>query len=359
MFVAPLILSIIIAQCASSANGEQLAINMPDVRPDHAEQYLCVSKRVPFTPADQYIVGFNPRGDTSRVHHMLLYGCQYPGVLLRDTPDVVWDCGRMHANDNDDAMNSNQIGSYDNGPVCAGYQQILYGWALDAPSLKLPDGVGFKVGTPDSGINFLVLQVHYGHHMAFARAPAITDNSGLLLDVARSGVTKRAGILLLVSLGFVAEGKSKHEIWCEMHENIEMHPFRYRVHTHKLGTRVMGARLTPAMHRFAPQNRLSSNSSSGDDDDGVQRDVVIGVGDPQQPQMFYPVTDDGIVIRRGDTVYAHCEYDNDKGHIVDMGDTGEDEMCNFYMMYWTDSPNLIERDTCYQQNPMPRYTSLY
>jgi len=39
----------------------------------------------------------------------------------------------------------------------------MYAWARDAPTLKLPNGVGFKVGG-DSQINYLVLQVHY-HRM--------------------------------------------------------------------------------------------------------------------------------------------------------------------------------------------------
>ena len=34
-------------------------------------------------------------------------------------------------------------------------------WALNAPKLNLPEGVGFRVGGPDSDIDWLVLQVHY------------------------------------------------------------------------------------------------------------------------------------------------------------------------------------------------------
>ena len=41
---------------------------------------------------------------------------------------------------------------------CSG-QEIIYAWAKNAPALTLPPGVGFKVGGPDSNINFLVLQV--------------------------------------------------------------------------------------------------------------------------------------------------------------------------------------------------------
>lgn len=323
--------------------SSRLAISMPDVRPDHKDQYLCTAHRLPVSEKGQFVVGFEPHGDMSRVHHMLLYGCQFPGVLIRDTPDLVWDCGQMHS----ELGASNAIKSYDSGSICSGYQQILYGWALGAPALKLPDQVGFLVGGYGSMINFLVLQVHYGHYEPFEKLPSITDNSGLVLDMRQddkqSGITKRAGILLLASLGEVVKGISKHEIWCDIKEDIEMHPFRYRTHTHKLGTKVMGARLA---HKSA--HRLTSSTTNSSD---LQHDLIIGAGDPQKPQMFYPIKDDNIVIKKGDTVYAHCEFNNSLGHAVQIGDTGDDEMCNFYLMYWTNRDRLLERDTCMQQNP--------
>jgi hypothetical protein len=49
------------------------------------------------------------------------------------------------------------------GPVCIGRkQQILYGWAMDAPKLVLPENVAFKIDGK-SNDNFLVMQVHYGN----------------------------------------------------------------------------------------------------------------------------------------------------------------------------------------------------
>ena len=44
--------------------------------------------------------------------------------------------------------------------VCQGNGKLIYAWAKDAPPTKIPDGVGFKVGTPH---RFIVLQVHYAH----------------------------------------------------------------------------------------------------------------------------------------------------------------------------------------------------
>ena len=44
---------------------------------------------------------------------------------------------------------------------CGSGSHVVYAWALNAPELLLPEGVGFRVGGPDSEIDWLVLQVHY------------------------------------------------------------------------------------------------------------------------------------------------------------------------------------------------------
>lgn len=348
-----LIASIALPNCGSlsafteARSHNEISIHMPDIRPDHKEQYLCVAQRVPVDTKGYYIVGFNPRGDANRVHHMLMYGCRQPGYMEADTPHKVWDCGEMSAD-------SSQVNkkSYVEGPVCQGNQHILYGWALDAPALKLPKGVGFKIGGLSTDIRYLVLQVHYGHYHAFASMPDLTDNSGLVLDIKpneiASGITKQAGVLLMLSVGHVEQGVSKHEIWCDINEDIELHPFRFRVHTHKLGTRVLGAKLKSNVHQRVYENQVSRN------------DIIIGQEDPQKPQMFYPVKEaKDIVIRKGDTVYASCEFNNTKSHIVNIGMTGDDEMCNFYMMYWTSSPNLLTRSSCFGENPQTLLSQFY
>lgn len=60
------------------------------------------------------------------------------------------DCGEMHSGSQ----------KFDAAPVCASGDNIVYAWAMDAPELRLPEGVGFKVGG-DTDIQWLVLQVHY------------------------------------------------------------------------------------------------------------------------------------------------------------------------------------------------------
>ena len=71
-------------------------------------------------------------------------------ILLLSGSDVgVYNCGEMSSEEPDLETHS----------ICGeGKNQVIYAWAMDAPSLELPDGVGFRVGG-DSGINYLVLQV--------------------------------------------------------------------------------------------------------------------------------------------------------------------------------------------------------
>lgn len=317
-------------KAASEAKQQnEVSIRMPDIRPDRAEQYLCIAHRLPVDAKGQYITGFNPKADASRVHHMIMYGCEKPGIFQRDSPNFVWDCGEMYTE-----SNTNQAESFERGPVCEGEQHILYGWALNAPALELDQDMGFKVGGLSTKIRFLILQVHYGHYEEFQKLPDLTDNSGLVLNLKQNtpenGITRQAGVLFLWSLGQVVKGKSKHEIWCDMKEDIEIHPFRYRVHTHKLGTKVIGAKLDG--QRNSKNNR------------------IIGSEDPQKPQMFYPVKEKDLVIRKGDTIYARCDFNNNKTHTVKIGNTGDDEMCNFYLMYWTRSPKLLAQSSCLSFN---------
>uniref|UniRef100_A0A6G1S598 Putative peptidylglycine alpha-hydroxylating monooxygenase Y71G12B.4 n=1 Tax=Aceria tosichella TaxID=561515 RepID=A0A6G1S598_9ACAR len=317
--------------CISAEQG-LLRLSMPDVRPNHDESYLCVAHRL--NPLEhEFIVGFQPNASAAKVHHILIYGCSLPGQLQRDTPNYVWECGEMNLIPG----GSEAAGSlYGEGPVCANGAKttILFGWALDAPAIELPPQVGFKIGG-NSGINYLVLQVHYGNTAIFRSSPDITDNSGINLETVsgkdNNGITKLAGIYLLLSYGYVTQGVSKHTMECLIDEDKVIHPFRFRTHTHKLGTKVGGYRKPAGSYN----NELE----------------LIGEHNPQEPQMFYPVEDKSMTISRGDRIYAYCDYNNTRDHFVSIGPTGNDEMCNFYMMYWTESGELLDNQDCMQYNP--------
>lgn len=360
--ISVLLVIIWISAILKSADSKSnwMTLRMPDIKPDYPDQYLCMARRLTNDQRGELLVGFNPKGNSSIVHHMLIYGCELPGIYQPDSPNFVWDCSSM-------TNPVNKPRTFELGRICEGQEQIIYGWALDAQSLKLPDKVGFKVGGSESRIQYLVLQVHYhGSHHAHSSHANVghnhldyqvkvmdtnhgidenTDNSGFIIETRKndekSGITRQAGVLVLHSGGYVRPGKDRHDIWCEIDEDVELHPFRFRVHTHKLGTRVLGAKL-------ARKDQSLARSGTRYRD---EIETIIGQRNPQDPEMFYPVEQDDIVIRRGDTIYAACEFNNNLGRSVFMGNTGEDEMCNFYLMYWTEGSKTLSQKTCFGINP--------
>jgi peptidylglycine monooxygenase len=87
--------------------------------------------------------------------------------------------------------------------------------------------------------------------------------------------------------------------------------------------------------------------------------------------MFYP-TESDVTIKQGDSVAAVCTMFNSQSRTVrigyehflffrksnfffrDFSSTGNDEMCNFYMMYWVDGDKLLNEDVCTSPGP-PKY----
>ena len=67
--------------------------------------------------------------------------------------------------------------------------------------------------------------------------------------------------------------------------------------------------------------------------------------------MFYPVKNKEIVIRENDVMAARCTMDNTLDHMVQIGSTGNDEMCNFYMMYYVDGDQILKKKYCFSPGP--------
>ncbi|KAK6624033.1 hypothetical protein RUM44_010891 [Polyplax serrata] len=248
-------------------------------------------------------------------HHILLYGCTTPG-----SNKPVWDCGEMAKHDNDVETES----------PCSDGLQIIYAWAKDAPKLELPEGVGFKVGK-NSPIKYLVLQVHYAHMEQFKGGK--TDNSGVFLEYTERPLNKLAGVLLLGTKGFIPPGKkTEHmETFCTIREDKVIYPFAYRTHTHGLGLVVSGYRVVP-------------------DEFGIDQWILLGKRNPQTPQMFYPVQNTS-PIKQGDMVAARCTMKSKKDRYTYTGATNDDEMCNFYLMYYIDHGDPLDMKYCFSDGP--------
>uniref|UniRef100_A0A3B5MBW2 Uncharacterized protein n=1 Tax=Xiphophorus couchianus TaxID=32473 RepID=A0A3B5MBW2_9TELE len=185
--------------------------------------------------------------------------------------------------------------------TCEDESSIMYAWARNAPPTKLPKDVGFKVGR-NSGMSYFVLQIHYGDVSAFR---------GYFL------CSLKCSSLLL----FFVLSVTNADVACD-YDSYPIYPFAFRTHTHSLGKVVSGYRIR----------------------DGKWS--LIGRQSPQLPQAFYPANKD-VTVRYGDTLAARCVFSGE-GRISKtyIGGTSNDEMCNFYMMYYMDSKHAVPFMSC-------------
>jgi len=320
--ILPIILSfsLLILLITGEKAPKDLNILMPDARAEHVDDYLCTAFKMDENQPT-YITAFNPSATSKDAHHILLFGCTEPG-----SDDEIWNCGEMSHSNDDSKQN------YKQRPTCKSGTTIIYAWALDADKTELPKDVAFKVGGSTS-VKYLVLQVHYANMEKFEAGE--TDRSGLILTTSPTSLPKTAGVMLLATDGYMdPHSLELFEVACEIEQDIVMHPFAFRTHAHKLGLVNSGYRVR------------------GDGDD--QEWTEIGRRSPQLPQMFYPTAKD-VSIKQGDRVAAVCTMFNSQSHTVRIGSTGNDEMCNFYMMYWVDGDRLLEDDVCTSAGPPSYY----
>ncbi|XP_066195435.1 peptidyl-glycine alpha-amidating monooxygenase isoform X2 [Sylvia atricapilla] len=277
-----------------------LDIRMPAVTPKQSDTYLCMSVPLPVDD-EAYVVDFKPHASMDTVHHMLLFGCNEPS-----STENYWDC--------------------DEG-TCKDKSNILYAWARNAPPTRLPKGVGFRVGG-ETGSRYFVLQVHYGDISAFRDKHK--DCSGVTLHLTHQKQPLIAGMYLMMSVNTVIPPGKKvvdADIACH-YKRSPMHLFAYRVHTHRLGKVVSGYRVRNGQW------------------------TLIGRQSPQLPQAFYPVKYP-VDIGYDDILAARCVFSGE-GRTTEthIGGTANDEMCNFYIMYYMEAKHAVSYMTCTQNaNP--------
>ncbi|XP_074935946.1 peptidyl-glycine alpha-amidating monooxygenase isoform X5 [Phalacrocorax aristotelis] len=277
-----------------------LDIRMPGVTPKQSDTYLCMSVPLPVDD-EAYVVDFKPHASMDTVHHMLLFGCNEPS-----STENYWDC--------------------DEG-TCKDKSNILYAWARNAPPTRLPKGVGFRVGG-ETGGRFFVLQVHYGDISEFRDKHK--DCSGVTLHLTHQKQPLIAGMYLMMSVNTVIPPGEKvvdADIACH-YKRFPMHLFAYRVHTHRLGKVVSGYRVRNGQW------------------------TLIGRQSPQLPQAFYPV-EHPVDVSYDDILAARCVFSGE-GRTTEthIGGTANDEMCNFYIMYYMEAKHAVSYMTCTQNaNP--------
>ncbi|XP_016318002.1 peptidyl-glycine alpha-amidating monooxygenase-like isoform X2 [Sinocyclocheilus anshuiensis] len=273
-----------------------LDIRIPGVIPTESDSYYCMAVPVP-TSWEAYIVDFVPHASMDTAHHMILYGCKTPYAT-----QGYWDCGK-------------ELGT------CRDQAKIMYAWARNAPPTKLPKDVGFKVGG-DTRMNYFVLQIHYGDVTNFRDRHR--DCSGLTLRMTSKPQPFIAGMYLMMSVDTVIPPGKKvtnADIACT-YTSSPMYPFAFRTHTHSLGKVVSGYRVRNGQW------------------------TQIGRQSPLLPQAFYPVANT-IDVKNGDILAARCVFTGEgRTTNTQIGGTSNDEMCNFYIMYYMDNSRAVPYMSC-------------
>ncbi|XP_055899419.1 probable peptidyl-glycine alpha-amidating monooxygenase pamn-1 isoform X3 [Biomphalaria glabrata] len=124
------------------------------------------------------------------------------------------------------------------------------------------------------------------------------DHSGLKIYVTHKKQPYVAGVFFLASASFtIPQGHSSFpvDVGCRFSKEKSIFPFAYKPHAHGLGRDITGYQYNGSYHE-------------------------IDKGHPQWPQL------------------GRCTYDSTSMDCpVNVGSTGNDEMCNFYIVFYTDS----------------------
>jgi len=289
----------------------------PGDKPKKNDSYLCSAY---FQPKEKSLTSFETV-DSTNAHHIILFVCENPGI---DTPVPVWDCGEM-------ASPVGAPSQYVKAPPCASASAPIYAWSHGAGSerTELPQGVGFPVGGLSKN-QYVVLQVHYMNSLDKE------DFAGVRVRFTDRPQPKTAATLLLVTGGSIkSNSRENFEAACVIDENVEMHPLFFRVHTHRHGEKVSG---------WAVKEETQ----------GTDEWTLLGERSPQKPQIFEKVQNNSLVIQKGDVIGLRCTIYNNENHPISIGATSEDEMCNFYLIYWTEGRTLSD-NVCYSPGA-PNYT---
>ena len=83
--------------------------------------------------------------------------------------------------------------------------------------------------------------------------------------------------------------------------------------------------------------------------------TLLGKDDPQLPQMFNSIEKNTMTLTRGDIIASRCTMFNNGETDVNVGPTRNDEMCNFYLMYWVEGNQIPSEMYCFTPGP-PLYS---
>lgn len=144
-------------------------------------EYVCQSFSLPVDArrSVRAIQVINQNTDTNVAHHGLLHIC---------TDNAYFDA---HASPTPCSGDHSSPGFGHQTSECAG---LMYSWAVGMNDFVLPDDVGFPIGSGDTDIKFVILELHYDNPTG---DNTITDNFGLRLFYNDGPPTLEMGVMVI------------------------------------------------------------------------------------------------------------------------------------------------------------------
>lgn len=186
-------------------------------------------------------------------------------------------------------------------------------WSRNGSGIQFPEDSAITVGG-QSPIQLLVLQVHYIDN---SNISPMGDDSGVLVKYHSSPIRPKynIGIFSLHNHGIAkAKGLSSWESACQLdfpQPELPLIPVAFLTHTHQLGVFSGG---------WVVQN-------------GEWK--LIGKGNPQAPQSFYPVENQTLEIHPQDKLAMKCIMSSGRRYETLQGLSKMSEMCDYFVMYKT------------------------
>ena len=306
------------------------SVQINNYRPVKNDDYVCVSKKLD-PDTTYYLTGFSPLDPLAVAHHLMIYACEEPAEYTDD----YWPCGMIQTEEK--LLQGRKCG--DNTK-----ETLLYLEAMQSTGYQLPDGASFKVGK-GSGYNYLVVQIHYNYVAKFEADETLTDSAGIQFAYQTTATPFAGGVTILATVASVLPnsvaplGFDHVEAVCDPSEFPRDHTivaFAFRVHTHGLGTHVSAFRVRDhseepdSVKRFFWRRQQSTTEKEW---------TLIGAEDPRKEQLFYPI-EEPIIIRPTDTLVHRCTYSNPGDEEIMFGEGINNEMCNYYIMFYVLSDDI-------------------
>lgn len=234
-------------------------------------------------------VAFTPIPN-ERVIHMIIIGCRTPAKRSSTDQPPVWGYGSNYSEIGANNATDGICGPGGNGP-------FIFQYTNGNPAFHFPDGIGFPVGN-ETDVRFFLLNIHFDEA---ANDDVVTSaDVGVIVSLIYDSGSKLkpAGVIRLhAKRSYPPHTVSYARVACIVKSDIQMHPFSFHVHGHKLQVDISG--WTSSQH----------NSSWR----------LIGGVNPQHATSYYPVHDHDIVIQQGDIVASRCIAVNREDHVVVTG----------------------------------------